>query len=734
MKDLGSTMGPSLGWVVFAGTIVLLWVLAQFVTRQADRANKTSRKMRRAERRALAVVRRDPTSEGAFDAWQDVLLQGRELQNDFVSGKAFVVLASICLQRKEFDKCLSFCNGATQLLHTEETRELLASVLFTKALAAQKLAQDEVSEEALLQALRLNREIPNLGGELDILNHLGTTYHRSGKRSDAEKYYKLALDLAVETGDRHGEARALHNLGTLAHQNGELDDSLNFLRRALDIKRQISEATAFETMNNIGSIHYQRGEWGLAENIWSDALTEAKKIGKPAPTLLGNIAELKFTRGESLEAIGLRKAALNIREEAGDQSTIAQQLASIAGWYIATGEFEQGREYCERSLKIADSTQNSKLQASGLLNLSTYHSKVGDLGQAIALGERALTLHNEAGDRKNVVVALNNLAGYARLRGDFAKAYTLLAEAQRIAENLHHSRLRAAVLSSIGILKKDTGEPRSGLALLMEATRIREACQDLRHECSSLANAASIEIDLGQLEQALNHANRAADLAGRTSHKEAEVIALLLVGGVYRERGELEKAKEITEQAAGLASQAGVVLNVLWARKNMGVISVYRGEFDTAISDLADAAQEAHRHEYYLLEAMMLTDLSSAEIGSGDVAKATARAEATLKIGESMGAKFVVASSWHWIGTARQQLKQYDSALTAFRHSLVMREAIEHCRGKADTYRKLAEVHLAIGDVVGARENYRSCLDAFRYLGNRSLVQQVESDFNASGL
>ena len=131
---------------------------------------------------------------------------------------------------------------------------------------------------------------------------------------------------------------------------------------------------------------------------------------------------------------------------------------------------------------------------------------------------------------------------------------------------------------------------------------------------------------------------------------------------------------------------------------------------------------------------MILTDLSSAEIGSGDVAKAMARAEATLKIGESMGAKFVMASSWHWIGTARQQLKQYDSALTAFRHSLVIREAIEHCSGRADTHRKLAEVQLAIGDVVGARENYRRCIDTFRLLGNRSLVQQVESYFNSSGL
>lgn len=734
MAGPGLTIGTSAGAIIFVGTIVALWVVAQFVSRRSDRANKTNPKLRRAEQKALSLSWSDPSSEAAIGAWQEVLRQARELDNEFVSGKALAVLGSIRFQRKEFNECLLSCDTAIKLLHTDKTRQLQASILLTKALAAEKLGHETLAQEALLEALRLNREIPNIGGELKVLNQLGAVYHRAGNRAEGEKYHQLTLELARECGDRSIEARALHNLGTLAHQDGRLDDGLTLLRQALEVKHELSDPSGFETMNNIGSIHYQKGEVELAEAIWTDALSQATKSGKRSASLLGNVAELKFARGESLEAIELRKEALNIRREAGDQPKVAQQLAWIGGKYLGIGDLEQGRDYCEQSMQIAESTQNEKLLASGLQNLATYYSKTGDVAQATGMTQRALALYKEAGDQRNVVVALNNLGSYAHLRGEFAKAETLLAEALHLADSLQDSKLQTTVISGIGLLKKDAGEPRSGLALLTQSAEMRKVRQDLRHECSSLANMASIEIDLGLMGLALDHANRAASIARMTGNKESEVISVLLVGGVYRERGELEKAKEITEQAMESAEKLGIVRNRLWARKNMGLISLYLGAFDYSVSILTDAAHQAHRYEFYLLEAMILADLSSAEIGRGDVEKGIARAEATLKLAENIASIMTIGNSWHWIGTGRQQLKQYDAAMTALRRALTVRESIEHCRGKAETHRKLAEVQRTLGDVADARESYRKSLDGFRSLGNESSARQVESDLKAFDL
>jgi tetratricopeptide (TPR) repeat protein len=708
--------------------------LAWLLNRRVGRTSKPGSAISEAEQRALTVANNNPSSDEAVDAWQEVLRQGRELNDDFVCGKALVVLGSASFQRKEFFKSVSYCDDALKLPDTARIRDLLPGTLLTKALAAEKLGQDSVALDALLEALRLNRESCDIGGELEVVNRLGTTYHRAGNRAEAEKYFKLTLKLARETGNRKIEARALHNLGTLAQKHGQHEDGLALLQQALEIKRKVSDVSAFETMNAIGSIHYKRGAVDLAEGIWMEALMQARKTGKPVPALLGNIAELKFARGKFLEAIELRKEALKIRREAGDLPGVVRQLGWIGGKYLSIGELDQGRDYCEESLKMAESTQNRTLEALGLQNLGTYYSESGDLRQAIALNERALTLHRETSDERNVIGGMNNLANYARLQGDLAKAEALLTEALCLADRLCDCRLQARTLNGMGVFKRDAGEPRAGLALVMRAAEMEEARKDRRHECAFLANAASIEIDLGQTKLALEHASRAAELAQLTANREVEVMSILLVGGVYRERGELEKAREVTMQAAASAEKIGSVRTRLSARKNMGLLLAYEGDFDSAVRLLSAAAYEAHRCGFYLLEAAILADLSSAEIGRGEIEAGIARAQSTLKVAETMGVKAVMGNSWHAIGTGHQQLKQYDSALDALRHSLTVREIIEHCRGKADTQRKLAEVHLALGDLASARTHYRKCLDGFTSLGNKPMAHEVEAALKAAGL
>jgi hypothetical protein len=55
MAGPGLTIGTSAGAIIFVGTIVALWVVAQFVSRRSDRANKTNPKLRRAEQKALSL-------------------------------------------------------------------------------------------------------------------------------------------------------------------------------------------------------------------------------------------------------------------------------------------------------------------------------------------------------------------------------------------------------------------------------------------------------------------------------------------------------------------------------------------------------------------------------------------------------------------------------------------------------------------------------------------------------
>ncbi len=63
------------------------------------------------------------------------------------------------------------------------------------------------------QALAISQEVGDRGGEGTTLNNLGSVYDALGQKQEALTYYKQALAISQEVGDRGGEGTTLNNLG-----------------------------------------------------------------------------------------------------------------------------------------------------------------------------------------------------------------------------------------------------------------------------------------------------------------------------------------------------------------------------------------------------------------------------------------------------------------------------------------------------------------------------------------
>ncbi len=74
-----------------------------------------------------------------------------------------------------------------------------------------------------------------------VFGGLGLTYQQLGYVREAIEYYKQALKISREIGDRRGEGADLGNLGTAYSHLGEPRKAIEFLRESLDIGKVIED-------------------------------------------------------------------------------------------------------------------------------------------------------------------------------------------------------------------------------------------------------------------------------------------------------------------------------------------------------------------------------------------------------------------------------------------------------------------------------------------------------------
>jgi tetratricopeptide (TPR) repeat protein len=150
--------------------------------------------------------------------------------------------------------------------------------------------------------------------------------------------------------------------------------------------------------NETGRRHFERAEYGEAEQAYIAALRQATLLGAVTLTELGQVAFSvhDFQRSESYF-----RRALTIREQAfGKESLdLMQALNDLAAPYYARGELEQAERLFRRALALGEA-QLGELDPSlavTLSNIARLHQRRGDwrtaaplLGRLLAIKQRAL--------------------------------------------------------------------------------------------------------------------------------------------------------------------------------------------------------------------------------------------------------------------------------------------------------------------------------------------------------
>ena len=144
----------------------------------------------------------------------------------------------------------------------------------------QSLAEYGKAETYYKNALVITKEIGDKQGEATCYGNLENVYQYLGEYGKAETYQKNALVITKEIGDKKGEAACYGNLGTVYQSLGEYGKAETCIKNALVITKEINdkqgEALAYKSL---GSVFCSLSKYAEAKEYHEKALSMSREIG-----------------------------------------------------------------------------------------------------------------------------------------------------------------------------------------------------------------------------------------------------------------------------------------------------------------------------------------------------------------------------------------------------------------------------------------------------------------------
>jgi tetratricopeptide (TPR) repeat protein len=202
------------------------------------------------------------------------------------------------------------------------------------------------------------------------------------------------------------------NLGHACLSQGDYEAAESSLLRGLALarvtKNEDSQAEALVWLSAIASNH---GEWQLAQERAGEAISIARRAGKPALALaLWKSAGLAWKIGDLDASETYAVESLAVARAIGD---IVRETAALIMLGIISGErgdLDQSKTWTKSALDMARRAGHLNWEATCLVNLGSVARDRGDFRKAETYAQAALDLSRELGIQSLVITALNNLS------------------------------------------------------------------------------------------------------------------------------------------------------------------------------------------------------------------------------------------------------------------------------------------------------------------------------------
>ena len=546
------------------------------------------------------------------------------------------------------------------------------------------------------------------------------------KYPEAREFYKRAMNIMKESGDRKGEAYANGKVGTMSHRLGDYYKAIEYLEKALAITIEVGERKGEASSYGIlGNVYQSLGEYDKAKEYYEKALPIIIEIGDRAGqgSCYGNLGTVFKSLARYDKASEYLEKALSIKIQLGDRAGEASCLGNLGTVFQSLAEYNKAKEYLEKALAIRIQIGDKAGEAVEYGNLGTVFRSLSEYIRAKEYHEKALEIRKQIGDRTGVAADCANLGTVFQSLGEYGKAKEYLDDSLAIRIQIGDRIGEASSNVKLGSVFQSLGEYDKAKEYLKKALEITVRIGDRAGEASSYEKIGTVFQSLGKYGKAKEYLEKALAITIQIGDKAGEASSYQKLGAVFQSLGQYDKAKKHLEKALAITIQIGDKAGEASSYQKLGTVFQSVGEYNTA--------------KYYLEKALAITiqigdkagEASSYEnVGAvfqslDEYDKAKEYLGKALAIMIQIGDKAGEASSYEKFGAVFQSVGQYDKAKEYLEKALAIMIQIGDRAGEASSYGNLAAWYQAIGNYVMAEDYVERALYIARAIGD------LEKDF-----
>ena len=445
------------------------------------------------------------------------------------------------------------------------------------------------AERHFRMALDLVRQTDDRRREAEALEKLGMVLKITGRYEEARESLDRAAAMLREAHDLEGQGRVTAQIGLLCHLSGAPEEGIRQLQPLVD------ELASQGPSHSLALLYAALVRLFDHTGRQGEQLEASRRLLELARGLHDErlLAEAELHQGVSLmhlarydDALRLLESAIPRAESVGDLHTVCIALGFCAVVYHGRHAVDKAGNYHARAVEVAERLGDPREISHRAVEASYFTFLVGDWARSRQYAERAVTSALDLDSLRAFVQPLYTLGEISLYTGAWEDADGYLRECVTIAEHLQltdHLREVQALLAEKQLLE---GEPGAALE------RLRPLLDTPGWEAhlSFLLLVAATRLEAGDLEGAEEAVTKA--LADATRHRlpVALVDALRIQGAIAGRRDAWEEGEARLQRAVELAHNITYPWGEARALYEFGRISARRGEGDRAEEQLAAAS------------------------------------------------------------------------------------------------------------------------------------------------
>ncbi|CAL9567318.1 hypothetical protein SUDANB120_04773 [Streptomyces sp. enrichment culture] len=310
------------------------------------------------------------------------------------------------------------------------------------------------------------------------LTYLASYSGGIGHHDTAESQFKVASDMAQESGSPVLQADVLRKRAQLLWHRGRIGDAVRLLTEAEQSLATTDESRALAQVRAaLGEALVVAGQWQDGARMLRSVVSDFSDAASPRTRARATraLAVLHSRRGLHTEALSAITTALNDCERQDDFDGVLHCRMALANIHARAGRWDEAADQYEQTAQAAAEHKDLHVLLSARAQAATCMLETGNRDEAVALMTKNIPLAEKLG-MDSVLTALHtNLGACHAEAGDHPAAAASFRTALQISERLGDGPLHATCLFNLARAEKALHAPEAARSRARQAFALHQA-------------------------------------------------------------------------------------------------------------------------------------------------------------------------------------------------------------------------------------------------------------------